>query len=193
MSQGQGNPQIANFSRTRVLVLDPFIVTRRLLRDTFKDLGVSQIETCSDIRGALDLIERNNFNVLFTDWSSETDAPGLIRKLRAPNSPNRFLPIVVVSSHNSIEDFKTARDAGAFEFMLKPFTTQVVRARLTSVVNNPRRFVETVAYFGPDRRRRAVDPPGPERRASSPSNHADRRSKAQPYQGLDRRQTRSMR
>jgi CheY-like chemotaxis protein len=193
MSQAQGNPQIANFSRTRVLVLDPFIVTRRLLRDTFRDLGASQIETCSDIRGALDLIQQNNFNVLFTDWSSETDAPALIRKLRAPDSPNRFLPIVVVSAHNSIEDFKTARDAGAFEFMLKPFTTQVVRARLTSVINNPRRFVETRAYFGPDRRRRAVDPPGPDRRASTPSNYADRRSRAQPYQGTDRRQTRSMR
>ena len=193
MSKPQGAPLEADFSRTRVLVLDPFIVTRRVLRDTFKDFGVSLVEACIDVRGAMAQIMQGQFTVLFTDWSTETDAPALIRKIRGPGSPNRFLPIVVMTAMNSIEHFKIVRDAGASEFMLKPFTTQVVKSRLASIVNNPRLYVETNGYFGPDRRRRSADPPGPDRRAPGQPRFADRRNETGSFNGPDRRQGRKKR
>ena len=60
-----------------------------------------------------------------------------------------------------------ARDVGVNEFLSKPVTARGVLERIAQVVDNPRAFVRTPAYFGPDRRRRA-DPnyTGPKRRAS---------------------------
>jgi len=57
-----------------------------------------------------------------------------------------------------------ARDAGANEFIVKPFTPQKVAQRLLSVINHPRDFYHCESYFGPDRRRRDVEPPFIERR-----------------------------
>jgi hypothetical protein len=60
-----------------------------------------------------------------------------------------------------------ARDVGVNEFLSKPVTAKGVLERLNRVVENPRAFVRTPDYFGPDRRRRS-DPSyeGPKRRSS---------------------------
>ena len=60
-----------------------------------------------------------------------------------------------------------ARDVGVNEFLSKPVTARGVLERIAQVVDNPRPFVRSAGYFGPDRRRRA-DPNynGPRRRAS---------------------------
>jgi two-component system, chemotaxis family, chemotaxis protein CheY len=60
-----------------------------------------------------------------------------------------------------------ARDAGVNEFLAKPLTARGVIERIHQVVENPRPFVRSDDYFGPDRRRRA-DPAyrGPKRRST---------------------------
>ena len=58
-----------------------------------------------------------------------------------------------------------ARDAGVTEFLAKPISAKALYERIFNVVANPRPFVKTKTYFGPDRRRN-VNPnyAGPERR-----------------------------
>jgi hypothetical protein len=60
-----------------------------------------------------------------------------------------------------------ARDVGVNEFLSKPVTARGVLSRIAQVVDNPRPYVRTDGYFGPDRRRRAdPDYTGPRRRAA---------------------------
>tara|TARA_B100000315_G_scaffold216963_1_gene217233 strand:- start:191 stop:913 length:723 start_codon:yes stop_codon:yes gene_type:complete len=48
---------------------------------------------------------------------------------------------------------------GVSEFLAKPFSTLAVAKHLIEVIDYPRQFVATQAYFGPDRRRRKMGPP----------------------------------
>jgi hypothetical protein len=57
-----------------------------------------------------------------------------------------------------------ARDAGITEFLAKPVSATLIYRRIAAMVENPRDFVETSSFFGPDRRRRAIGPTGSERR-----------------------------
>ncbi len=58
-----------------------------------------------------------------------------------------------------------ARDAGVTEFLTKPISPKALYQRIVSVVTNPRPFIKTKTYFGPDRRRHAsLNYAGPERR-----------------------------
>jgi hypothetical protein len=58
-----------------------------------------------------------------------------------------------------------ARDAGVTEFLAKPISANALYQRVLNIVANPRPFIKTKTYFGPDRRRN-VNPNynGPERR-----------------------------
>jgi two-component system chemotaxis response regulator CheY len=57
-----------------------------------------------------------------------------------------------------------ARDAGANEFMAKPFSVKGVAKRLEEVIRRPRPFIRSSVYFGPDRRRKIEEFTGEERR-----------------------------
>jgi DNA-binding response OmpR family regulator len=50
-----------------------------------------------------------------------------------------------------------ARDAGVNEFVVKPFSTNTLYAKIRATVEHPRAFVELPdGYLGPDRRRRSI-------------------------------------
>ena len=82
----------------------------------------------------------------------------------SPDSPNRQLPIIMLTASSEQDFVLAARDRGVTEFLAKPFTVQKFYDRLVAVIARPRSFVDAESYFGPDRRRRQVDFGGPDRR-----------------------------
>jgi len=178
-----------DFSRCRVLVLDPFIATRRLVCDILnRDMRVDAVQSCCTPEEVLRLLLDGGWNILFTDWSGGTNAIALLKVLRANASPFRFLPVVVMSGYNSPEQIRAARDAGMSEFMLKPFSAQVIQTRLRAITQAPRVFVESPDFFGPDRRRRHDAIEGAERRVHINTRYADRRRVNRPLRGPERGQ-----
>lgn len=174
------------FSGCHALVLDPSLSSRRLLHDILVDLRCAHVVSVSKLDDAWAELRKGGINVVFLDWSTDMDALGLLHMLRAPASPERYVPIVVVASYNGIDDVLRARDSGATEFMLRPFSKEVVASRMRSIVRMPRPFVESDNFFGPDRRRHHLDWPGLERRQRR--HVADRRARPDPtYAGPERR------
>ncbi|MBI5163535.1 MAG: response regulator [Magnetospirillum sp.] len=166
---------IADFDRCHVLVVDPFITNRRLMRDMLRSLGVGASDSCGRAADAMALLDAGGFNLIFLDWSDQIDAVAFLHALRADDNPHRFVPAIVVSANGGIEDVARARDAGATEYMLKPYSTEVVASRLRSVVLQPRLFIRSGSFFGPDRRRRRLQVDLPERRHHDNVHGADRR------------------
>jgi len=109
------------------------------------------------------------------DWMMEgMSGIELTRMIRTnPQSPNPFVPVIMLTGHTLIEDVNKARDAGINEFIAKPVSVKTMMQRLVAVIEHPRPYVRTAAYFGPCRRRRSdSDYRGPERRSASPKQEA---------------------
>ncbi|HYM19020.1 MAG TPA: response regulator, partial [Micropepsaceae bacterium] len=117
---------------------------------------------------AWELLKTHPCDLVFLDWVLEgMSGLDLALKIRtSPESPNAFVPIIMLTGHTSIEKVHAARDAGVNEFLAKPVSSKAVIARLISVIEHPRAFVRTKSYFGPCRRRRRdAEYDGPERRS----------------------------
>ena len=77
--------------------------------------------------------------------------------------------IIVITANGSINKAVEAMRAGAHEFLVKPFSTKTLYNRLEQIIDNPRSFVFSSAYVGPERRRRGEPPAGVnERRTTKP-------------------------
>jgi DNA-binding response OmpR family regulator len=71
----------------------------------------------------------------------------------------------MLTGHSEKSRVLRARDAGVTEFLCKPISAKGLYQRILNVVVNPRPFVQTKDYFGPDRRRTpSANYVGPERR-----------------------------
>ena len=90
----------------------------------------------------------------------------LTQMIRQPGAnANPYVSIIMLTGHSEKRRVIAARDAGITEFLAKPISAKSLYQRIVNVVANPRPFIKTKSYFGPDRRRN-VNPNyvGPERR-----------------------------
>lgn len=102
---------------------------------------------------------QHNTDIILTDWLMEPcDGLEMTRLVRnESSSPNRFVPIVMMTGYSHRMRVESARDIGVTEFLVKPFRARDLYARIEQLVEKPRRFVDTGEFFGPDRRRRKKD------------------------------------
>lgn len=155
------------FERLSVLVVEDTIPMRKLMVSVLDSLGIKNVSTADSGEKAFELFQKENQDLIITDWQMEPmDGIELTRQVRKNlMSPNRMVPIVLITGYSAWPRVAEARDAGVTEFLVKPFTANDIARRIAHVINKPRDFIETQDFFGPDRRRR-IDPnyKGPMRR-----------------------------
>jgi two-component system chemotaxis response regulator CheY len=152
-----------------VLLAEDINMMQELIGFALNSLGIKTIYKANDGVSAYELYKVYNPDVVMCDWQM---SPGtgldLVEKIRKDKSSfTRTVPIIMITGYASEEYVKTARDAGVNEFLVKPFTAESLAARLASIIERPKSFVETANYFGPDRRRRIARNvyEGPKRRS----------------------------
>ncbi|MEI9992112.1 MAG: response regulator [Rhizomicrobium sp.] len=158
------------FDRLKVLVVDDSQHMRKLVVTILQAFGVLQVFEATDGESAWKLLRECNPDVVFMDWTMpEMTGIEVVKMVRTSSqTPNPFVPIIMLTGYTQLDHVRQARDAGANEFLAKPVSVKAVMSRLVAVIEHPRPYVRTKAYFGPCRRRRGKEEyRGPERRASA--------------------------
>ncbi len=155
-----------NLDLFTVLIVDDNTYMRNLLRSIVQKLGAGKILTAAHGGEAIEtlkLVESDpqkagvgNVDMVLSNWEmSPVDGMMLLRWLRRhKESPDKFMPFVLVTGHADIDKVQEARDLGATEVLGKPYSVQSLIRRLEMLIERPRQYVLTGEYFGPDRRRR---------------------------------------
>lgn len=171
-----------DLSGVSVLVAEDNTFSRQLMRTTLRALTVADVREAKDGAEALEVTHQRPPDLVFIDWDlPHLDGIEFTRLIRtAADSPNPFLPVIMISAHATRFHVLAARDAGVNEYLVKPYSAAGLYSRMRAVIERPRRYVRTKTYFGPDRRRKE-DPAyrGPDRRSSGPH----------PFAGLEPRET----
>lgn len=157
------------FDLLKVLLVDDNPHMRMLLTQILRAIDVRQIYEASDGAEALQVMRAHNIDIVFSDLTMHPlDGIDFVRLLRnSPDSPNQMAPVIMITGHSTVRRIAEARDAGVNEILAKPVTVRGVLSRISEVIENPRPFVRTPDYFGPERRRKAdPDYTGKMRRAT---------------------------
>jgi CheY-like chemotaxis protein len=158
------------FDRLKVMVVDDNQHMRKLVVAILQAFGVVQIFEAADGNRAWAMMRETNPDVVILDWMMEgLSGIDVVKMVRTSSqTPNPFVPIIMLTGYAQIDHVRQARDAGVNEFLAKPVSVKAVMSRLVSVIEQPRPYVRTKSYFGPCRRRRGKDEyRGPERRVGA--------------------------
>lgn len=162
------------FDELRFVVVDDNAHMRRIVRTLLRAFGSREIYEAEDGASGLEAVEAYSPDILITDIRMPIfDGIELTRMIRNPDGCNHpFLPIVILTAYSEKKQVVAARDAGATEFLCKPVSAISLYRRIQYIVENPRVFVRTKTYFGPDRRRNhSSNYAGPERRSGNNADH----------------------
>lgn len=144
------------FDKINMLVVEDTQPMQRLLVSVLEALGIKNVETAPNGEEGYRAFLQHNHDIILSDWAMEPiDGIELTRRVRQSKiSPNRLVPVILITGYSAWSRVEEARDAGVTEFLVKPFTANDIARRITHVINRPRDFIETQDFFGPDRRRR---------------------------------------
>jgi CheY-like chemotaxis protein len=155
------------YERLRALIVEDNPHMRTLLKSLLHALGLKQVYEAAEGAAAFEALRERNPDFILTDLSMKPmDGIEFTRQVRgSKDSPNPYIPIIMVTGHTERPLIMTARDAGVTEILAKPITARSLMLRIAQVIDKPRAFVRCGDYFGPDRRRRTPeDYAGPWRR-----------------------------
>lgn len=116
----------------KVLVVDDSATMRRIVVNTLQRLGYSDITEASD--GAEGLTRYDaSFDLVLTDWNMP-NMGGLefVRALRG-RPDGKDLKIIMITTRSVKEDILQAAQAGVNNYVVKPFTPEVLREKLDQV------------------------------------------------------------
>lgn len=148
-----------DFSKASVLVVDDMTPMISLTRSILNVLGFKNVYGATNGEDAFKIFCEHSPDLVITDWVMEPmDGIELVEKIRKdPLSPNKYTSVIMMTGYSLKDKVEMARDTGVTEFLAKPFTARDMYKRIAQIIENPRQFVDTPEFFGPDRRRRKQD------------------------------------
>lgn len=119
-----------------VLCIDDSRAVHAFLKDCLKDTDYA-VTSAMNGEEALKLVQAKGgptpFDLIFLDW----EMPGL----NGPQVFDKFLemnittPVLMLTSKNAMADIKTMLDKGVAEYVLKPFTRDIILEKINSILN----------------------------------------------------------
>jgi len=118
----------------KLLVVDDSSTMRRIIKNTLARLGHKDVlEGADGLEGWTALDANPDVEMLITDWNMpEMNGLELVKKVRADD---RFidLPIIMVTTEGGKAEVITALKAGVNNYIVKPFTPQILKEKLAAV------------------------------------------------------------
>ncbi len=181
VTEANDRQQIAALMQ-RVLIVAVLPASAKLLSELVRSIGPCQIWTATDARRALEVAKTAEPLLVFVDHDGEFDGIGFTRALRRSYMAARKAAVILISAQATAAAIIAARDAGAHEFLRRPYTIADLTRRLEAVARRRRDWIEGIDYVGPDRRRfNSGDYAGPLRRRV---DHATTHDEARILQSL---------
>jgi two-component system chemotaxis response regulator CheY len=119
----------------KFLVVDDSATMRRILVNSLQRIG---FEHCIEAEDGLQALEKFDASISFviTDWNMPVmSGIDFARALRA-NANGKAVPILMVTTRGVREDIVTAVEAGVNNYIVKPFTPQVLKEKIDQVLSS---------------------------------------------------------
>jgi CheY-like chemotaxis protein len=163
-----------NFEKVCVLVCDDSRHIRSLVKACLLSFGVKNIVEAGNADEAFARMKESSPDLIITDWNMPpTCGLELVRRIRqGADSPDPYVPVIMLTGHTELERVRRARDTGVSAFLAKPMSADALYKRIVNLIEDQRPFVRAGDFFGPDRRFNEGAPFGGVERRNIPQSDA---------------------
>ena len=112
----------------RVLVIDDSRAMRMILRTTLGELGHEAVEAVDGQDALQKLAKHGPFQLALVDWNMPVmDGITFVQKVR---EKDKNIRLIMVTTEVEMSQISKALDAGANEYVMKPFTKEMLKEKI---------------------------------------------------------------
>ena len=117
----------------RFLVVDDSSTMRRIVINTLTKAGYNDFAEAGNGSEGVDQLTKNPVDCVITDWNMPVmNGLEFVRAIRA-NATTKTVPVLMVTTNAAKDDILEALKAGVNDYVIKPFTPDVIKAKVTAV------------------------------------------------------------
>lgn len=117
-----------------VLIVDDYATMLRIIRNLLKQIGFLNVDEASDGGQALQMMKVKKYGLVISDWNMEpVTGIQLLREVRS-DPDLRPTPFIMVTAESKSENVVEARKAGVSNYIVKPFSSDVLKQKIASVL-----------------------------------------------------------
>lgn len=106
---------------------------RRIVKNTLKRLGYDEVEEAEDGVQALAALGNSQIDFIITDWNMpKMNGLDFIKRVKSHENYSD-VPILMVTTRSVEQDVMAALQAGAANYIVKPFTPQVLKEKINDI------------------------------------------------------------
>lgn len=158
-----------DLAAARILVVGAKGPAGSMLRTVLTAAGVTRTVLVDEPRRALDMLCTEAFEAVFVEGGIQLDDISFaLAARRNAMLLNPMIPIFAVFGGPRRRDVEMARDQGITDVICRPMSPKTVMDKLRAALRAPRPFIAAPEFFGPDRRAKARPWRGQDRRVLTP-------------------------
>ena len=117
-------------SQMKILAVDDSPTMRRIIINTLKRAGYSDVVEACDGKDALAKMKVERVDLVITDWNMpEMDGLALVTTIRM-SEEFKSLPVLMITTRSVKEDIVEALKAGVSNYIVKPFTPETLKQKI---------------------------------------------------------------
>jgi len=117
----------------KILVVDDMSTMRRIVKNIMKQLGFANVEEAENGQDALDKLKADTFGFVISDWNMPVmTGIELLRAIRA-DEKLKTIPVLMVTAEAQKENLIEAIQAGVSNYIVKPFTAEVLQEKMGKI------------------------------------------------------------
>lgn len=119
----------------RILLVDDSSTMRRIEKNTLEKLGHTDIVEAGDGLEAIAKLQGGGFDLVLMDWNMP-NMTGIeaLKKIKA-DATLKSIPVIMVTSESEKTKIMEAIQAGASNYVVKPFQAEVLQEKIQAIIN----------------------------------------------------------
>ena len=118
----------------KVLVVDDYATMRRIIKNQLTQLGYTDVDEAATGEDALAKLREAHYGLVISDWNMDgMTGYDLLRKVRSDDKL-KATPFIMITAEAKADHAIAAREAGADNYLLKPFNTTVLESKIGAAI-----------------------------------------------------------
>jgi two-component system chemotaxis response regulator CheY len=119
---------------SRVLIVDDLSTLRKVLRKLLVELGFETIDEAGDGQDAWEKLQQSAYDLVISDWEMpRMTGLELVEKMRT-DAGYKETAFIMITSNRKKDFVVAAAKAGVSDYISKPFSAEILKAKITKVV-----------------------------------------------------------
>ena len=119
----------------KILLVDDFSTMRKIIKNLLRKLGYQDVHEAENGEVALEMLKSDNFNFIIADWNMpKMGGLDLLKTIRE-DEKYKDTPFMMVTSEANKDNIFNAVEAGADDYIVKPFNADILKEKLETILN----------------------------------------------------------